>query len=84
MALTGGDDGDPRPEGLARVSSDRHVYTMLADTPRRSFSVVGWEPGQISPIHSHRDADEIYHVNQGEGLSSMTVAGRCGWDRETP
>lgn len=28
----------------------------------------GWEPGQISPIHSHPDADEIYYILDGEGL----------------
>ena len=30
--------------------------------------MVGWEAGQISPIHSHPTADEIYHVLEGEGL----------------
>ena len=30
--------------------------------------MVGWEAGQISPVHSHPTADEIYHVLEGEGL----------------
>jgi quercetin dioxygenase-like cupin family protein len=47
---------------------DRHVYKFLAETPYCSISVVGWEPGQTSPIHSHPSADEIYHVLEGEGL----------------
>jgi quercetin dioxygenase-like cupin family protein len=49
-------------------SPDRHVYKFLAETPFSSISVVGWEPGQRSPIHSHPGADEIYHVLEGEGL----------------
>ena len=47
---------------------DHHVYKFLAETPYCSISVVGWEPGQISPIHCHPEADEIYHVVQGEGV----------------
>jgi uncharacterized cupin superfamily protein len=30
--------------------------------------VVGWEPGQKSPIHCHPTADEIYHVPEGKGV----------------
>lgn len=54
--------------GSLRFSPERHVYTFLADTSLCSISVVGWEPGQTSPIHSHPGADEIYHVLEGEGL----------------
>jgi len=57
-------------KGSLRFSAERHVYTVLADTPFCSVSVVGWEPGQSSPIHSHPGADEIYHVLEGEGLFS--------------
>jgi mannose-6-phosphate isomerase-like protein (cupin superfamily) len=56
--------------GKKEFAPDHHVYKFLAETPRSSISVVGWEPGQISPIHSHPDADEIYHVLEGEGLFS--------------
>jgi quercetin dioxygenase-like cupin family protein len=55
-------------KGALEFSSDRHVYKFLAETPHSSISVVGWEPGQTSPIHSHPGADEIYHVLDGEGL----------------
>src|SRR5438034_3586352 len=51
-------------------SPTHHVYKTLAETPHSSISVVGWEPGQTSPIHSHPDADEIYHVLEGEGLNN--------------
>jgi quercetin dioxygenase-like cupin family protein len=51
-----------------KFSPEHHVYTFLADTPFCSISVVGWEPGQTSPIHSHPEADEIYYVLEGEGL----------------
>jgi quercetin dioxygenase-like cupin family protein len=57
-------------KGSLRFSHDRHVYTTLADTPYCSLSIVGWEAGQTSPIHSHPTADEIYHVLDGEGLFS--------------
>lgn len=49
-------------------SPTHHVYTVLSETEHSSISVVGWEPGQISPIHCHPNADEIYHVLEGEGL----------------
>lgn len=49
-------------------SADRHVYKFLAETPHCSISVVGWEAGQTSPVHAHPEADEIYHVLEGEGL----------------
>ena len=46
-------------KGSQQFSPDHHVYKFLAETPHCSISVVGWEPGQISPIHSHPGADEI-------------------------
>ena len=51
-----------------QFSTDHHVYKFLAETPYCSISVVGWEAGQTSPVHSHPTADEIYHVLEGEGL----------------
>ena len=55
-------------KGSVQFAKDHHVYKFLAQTPHSSISIVGWEPGQISPIHSHPDADEIYYVIEGEGL----------------
>lgn len=55
-------------QGAKQFSSERHVYQFLAETPVCSISVVGWEPGQTSPIHSHPGADEIYYILDGEGL----------------
>jgi quercetin dioxygenase-like cupin family protein len=60
-------------KGSLKFSPDHHVYTTLSDTPHSdtphsSISIVGWEPGQTSPIHCHPEADEIYHVLEGEGL----------------
>jgi quercetin dioxygenase-like cupin family protein len=57
-------------KGSLEFSPDHHVYKVLAETPHCSISVVGWEPGQISPIHAHPGADEIYHVLEGEGRFS--------------
>jgi quercetin dioxygenase-like cupin family protein len=55
-------------KGSLKFSPERHVYTFVAETPRCSISIVGWEPGQTSPIHSHPSADEIYYILEGEGL----------------
>ncbi|MGH7390661.1 MAG: cupin domain-containing protein [Candidatus Rokuibacteriota bacterium] len=55
-------------KGSLKFSPEHHVYTTLSDTPHSAISIVGWEAGQVSPIHSHPDADEIYHVLEGEGL----------------
>lgn len=54
--------------GNKQFAPDHHVYKTLAETPHSSISVVGWEAGQISPIHCHPDADEIYYILEGEGL----------------
>ena len=55
-------------KGSLEFSPTHHVYKFLSETPHSSISIVGWEPGQISPIHSHPDADEIYYILDGEGL----------------
>jgi quercetin dioxygenase-like cupin family protein len=55
-------------KGGLKFSPDHHVYTFLAETPHCSISIVGWEPGQTSPIHSHPTADEIYYIIRGEGV----------------
>jgi quercetin dioxygenase-like cupin family protein len=55
-------------KGSLEFSPTHHVYKCLSETPHSSISIVGWEPGQISPIHSHPDADEIYYILDGEGL----------------
>jgi len=49
-------------------SPTHHIHKTLTETPYSEISVVGWEPGQKSPIHCHPTADEIYHVLEGEGL----------------
>jgi quercetin dioxygenase-like cupin family protein len=54
--------------GSTEFSPTHHVYKALSETPHSSISVVGWEPGQTSPIHSHPHADEIYHILEGQGV----------------
>ena len=81
-------------KGGLKFSPDHHVYTFLAETPHCSISIVGWEPGQTSPIHSHPTADEIYYVIEGRRRSSTMARrsassgrvtassfppGRCTW-----
>ena len=50
------------------LSPTHHIHKTLTSTAYSEISVVGWEPGQKSPIHCHPTADEIYHVLEGEGL----------------
>ena len=54
--------------GQKEFSSAHHIHKTLTKTAHSEDSVVGWEPGQASPIHCHPAADEIYHVLEGEGL----------------
>lgn len=49
-------------------SPAQHIQKTLAESRRCAISIACWEPGQVSPIHAHRDADEIYHVLHGEGV----------------
>ncbi len=49
-------------------SPAHHVRKTLAATGRCAVGIAFWEPGQISPMHGHPEADEIYHVLEGEGL----------------
>lgn len=56
--------------GAREVSPEHHIRKPLVNTPYCSVSVASWEPGQVSPIHHHPGADEIYHVLEGEGIFS--------------
>jgi len=60
FSLTQEQEWDPR----------RHVEKILGKIAGGDVTVACWEPGQISPIHCHPGADEIYHIVQGEGLFS--------------
>lgn len=51
-----------------RFDPHHHVHDTLAESPVCTVSIACWEPGQISPIHAHPEAEEIYHVLEGEGL----------------
>jgi quercetin dioxygenase-like cupin family protein len=60
--------------GAQEFSPRHHVQKSLSETGHSSVSVASWEPGQISPIHHHPAADEIYHVLEGAGVF-RTAAG---------
>jgi quercetin dioxygenase-like cupin family protein len=49
-------------------SPTHHIQKTLAESPRCGISIACWEPEQVSPIHAHPGADEIYHVLRGEGV----------------
>jgi quercetin dioxygenase-like cupin family protein len=55
-------------KGKQEFSSTHHIQFSLAESPLCGISIACWEPGQISPIHCHPEADEIYHVLEGEAL----------------
>ena len=45
----------------------RHVEKILGRVAGGDFTVACWEPGQISPNHSHPEATEIYFCSSGGG-----------------
>ena len=55
-------------EAAREFSPAHHVHKSLTSTSRSDISIACWEAGQTSPIHAHPEADEIYHVIEGEGL----------------
>ncbi len=57
-------------KGTQEFSSTHHIQKSLVDSPLCGVSIACWEPGQVSPIHNHPEADEIYYLLEGEGLFS--------------
>jgi quercetin dioxygenase-like cupin family protein len=49
------------------VSPHKHVEKILGKVANGDFSAAYWEPGQISPYHSHPQATEIYFCFYGGG-----------------
>jgi hypothetical protein len=64
-------------KGSLEFSPERHVYTFLANTPLCSIRVVGWEPGQASPIRPTRGPTRSTTSWKAK-RSSTTDAGRHG------
>ena len=61
-------------------SPTHHIQKTLAASPRCGISIACWEPEQVSPIHAHRGADEIYH--QVMSLTRMVLCRiQAGADR---
>jgi mannose-6-phosphate isomerase-like protein (cupin superfamily) len=52
----------------------RHVERILGEVGDGDYTVACWEPGQISPHHSHPNCTEIYLCLSGKGI--MNVLGR--------
>ncbi len=46
----------------------RHVEKILGRVADGDVTVACWEPGQISPYHSHPEATEIYFCFEGGGV----------------
>ena len=46
----------------------RHVEKILGQVAEGDVTVACWEPGQISPYHSHPEATEIYFCFEGGGV----------------
>ena len=47
---------------------DSHVRKILAHVGEGEVAVACWEPGQVSPYHTHPNATEIYFCFQGGGI----------------
>lgn len=54
-------------EQEAAFDEVRHVETILAEVADGDVSVASWSPGQISPLHCHPEATEIYFCFKGGG-----------------
>ena len=52
----------------AAFDPKRHVERVLGAIGEGDVTVACWEPGQISPYHSHPDATEIYFCFEGGGM----------------
>jgi len=57
-----------------RWDPQKHVESILGQTEGGDYSIACWEPGQISPHHSHPECTEIYLCISGKGV--MSVPGR--------
>lgn len=57
-----------------RWNPERHVEHILGDTQDGDYTIACWEPGQISPHHSHPECTEIYFCFSGRGV--MNIPGR--------
>jgi len=47
--------------------AEHHVEKILATVADGDATVACWEPGQVSPNHSHPEATEIYYCVEGGG-----------------
>jgi quercetin dioxygenase-like cupin family protein len=54
-------------DGEATFAIERHVERVLLTQEGGDFSLACWEPGQISPYHSHPAAIEAYVCMSGGG-----------------
>ena len=54
--------------------SKKHVKKILGEHMGGDFTVACWEPGQVSPNHSHPYATEIYFCYTGGGKMRTSEA----------
>jgi quercetin dioxygenase-like cupin family protein len=59
---------------VERWDAKKHVERILGKVGDGDYIIACWEPGQISPHHSHPDCTEIYLCLSGGG--TMNVPGR--------
>jgi len=57
-----------------RWDTRKHVEHILGEVGGGDYTIACWEPGQISPHHSHPDCTEIYLCVSGKG--TMNIPGR--------
>jgi len=57
-----------------RWDAKKHVEHILGELGGGDYTIACWEPGQISPHHSHPDCTEIYLCMSGKGI--MNIPGR--------
>jgi mannose-6-phosphate isomerase-like protein (cupin superfamily) len=57
-----------------RWDAKKHVEHILGEVDGGDYTIACWEPGQISPHHTHPDCTEIYLCVSGRGI--MNIPGR--------
>jgi len=63
---------------VARFNSDRYLRLRVLRTEALEVLVLGWQPGQSSPLHNHRGSNCGVRVLSGRGFEISFEHSACG------
>lgn len=66
QALLDDFQGDLDARKLARTSPEGFCRLVLGSTDTFEIILIGWRPGQVSPVHGHGESDCGFRIIQGE------------------